>query len=166
MKRGFTLVELLAVIIVLAIIILIGVYSINRVIHNARVDTDIKLVRNIIRATESYHHEHRSYNEPELEFRAGGNFVGANSRIEGFRTTSRLPLAKNNINCVNITADMAWAEITIDRLIERGYLFEDILAGERIISFSSFPSTAINVIIIRNTTAGIGQYDYCIALNS
>ena len=53
-KRAFTLIELLAVILILGIIALIGIVSVNNIVEQARRDSYKASIRGVIRASENY----------------------------------------------------------------------------------------------------------------
>lgn len=56
-KKGFTLVELIATIVVLALVVSIGAYAITNIINSAKEKNYELLIKNIIDASETYYQE-------------------------------------------------------------------------------------------------------------
>lgn len=56
-NKGFTLVELIATIVILAIVMGIGAYSITAIIENSREKDYELLIKEIVNATETYYQE-------------------------------------------------------------------------------------------------------------
>lgn len=64
-KKGFTLVELLATIVILSLLIGIGAYSITAIIKSSKEETMKLLIRDIMDGAESYYNECR-YNKTDI----------------------------------------------------------------------------------------------------
>lgn len=64
-KRGFTLVELLATIVILSLLIGIGAYSITAIIKSSKEETMKLLIKDIKDGIESYYNECR-YNKTDI----------------------------------------------------------------------------------------------------
>ena len=181
MKRsGFTLVELLAVILIMGIILIIAVYGINAIISRARIDNDVNLIRQVLKAGESFHSEVMSDRRMQIDYE---NFKPinevastANNQTNNFFNICNLPnlpsldfhegtnnfrrsLQRMNFNSNNISA--VWS-IDTSTLIEygflRSYLFED--NNQNNLDFSSCDPIPVVVLVSIDNN---GQYTYTIA---
>ena len=95
MKKGFTLVELLAVIVILAIILAIAVPSITNLIENARINAYIKNEEMMIRATRNY----IALNEEELPNEIGETIEITLEEIQNEELINSIESPFNNDNC-------------------------------------------------------------------
>ena len=183
-KNGFTLVELLAVILIVAIIAVIAIFSINGILARARVDNDVNLVRQVLNAGRSFHEELQAdrtmQNRPDLDtiFRPM-NATTANTLTNGFfnrcdlnpLTTANYHEGTDNFNRslhrMTFNANHTIRAIDVETLINYGFLRRALLDQDNLssyaIDFNSCEPTRVMVLISRS---GLAQYNYTIALSN
>ena len=108
-RKGFTLVELIAVVVILSLIVGIGATAITEVIKNNKEKDYILLIKEIKSATESYYHECRYSDVPptcdnngiiKLGDLVTNGFLKGNSKLEDGSSTLVNPNNEDNIyNC-------------------------------------------------------------------
>jgi len=176
-KDGFTLVELLAVIMILAVIALIAIFSVNAILGRARVDNDVNLVRQVLNAGRSFHEEYLGDSRmrqrpevmnsfttitPEVATTLTNNFFNNCEVLPNLTTANyheendnfRRSLHRMNFNDVHEVR-----RIDTNLLISHGLLRQSLFDGTNL-DFNSCDSMPVVVIVSRT---GTSQYTYTIA---
>lgn len=110
-NKGFTLVELLATIVILALVLSIGSFSIITIIKNAKEKNYNSLIDNIKDASELYYQECKYANNSGIACNSNGNitlgelvrygYLKGNNQAEDNTYTIVNPMNNNDIsNCV------------------------------------------------------------------
>lgn len=115
-KKGFTLVELLATLIVLALVMSLGTYSISSIIENSKEKNYELLISNIKDAAESYYNECRYMPTMECSEVNGGYQISLSELVvSGFLKGNSVDDSNNKVVDPRDNNDMSNCIINISK---------------------------------------------------
>jgi prepilin-type N-terminal cleavage/methylation domain-containing protein len=177
-NKGFTLVELLAVIVILAIIMIIAIPSVLSTVETAKQKTMMEFYQKVLNAVERKYiedsnfknlprpgkYQHYIYDiKKDLDIPSTGDFFGyAMASVNGSKVTYEVTLA--NENYVLYSESKKQKEVTPDDLIEREKMdefYKNATAGE-ITNLNQITIDYYVKFIVDYTLCAGGDHDYYI----